>query len=1136
MPRAKPSRLAAFAASLPFFLPAALCLVAAAFLTHPAALLLLLAANSLTLAAICHGLGFALEDSFARTVLRRGAAHLVMLACYTAAVMLLLGWPLAWLLHGGSLAATMCLSAAVVAALLLLWRVWPAFGLALVWDDAYPDEEKGSWILTAVSRSVTFARHLTGEHELFFSHGLPVAMAQLVLVCGAVAIAGLGEAVPSEVRTLGLLIYAAALPLGQLLVANRSLRALLTARRARRSAEEAAPAASAAETDCALPRELPGGLNQAELDAALLHATRCGQVELALAALERGAHPDTVPAAGERDQRSVLMLAATLPEVRLLRALIAKRADVNRSHAGLSPLLAATRDSYQGRPDAVLTLLANGADPAAADAQGNTALHYAALAAEPIVAAMLIDAGAPLGAVNRDGLTPLGQAAHAANWTLLRFFLEHGARNEVEHAQPALTAAAAIADDDITGVKLLLKQKARVDAQGPLGRTALMAASLAGHAAITRCLLDAGASVNLADGHATTALMEASRAGAAEVIALLAARKPDADKVDHLGRSALVIACQSRQAKAAAVRALLALGIDRQRPCHDGRRALEHAIAGGRWDLVALIDPDYPLPSSVSDGGAHLTEADSPAHLLDALRFGHWTIAEGMRPRLGQWPQTELAGIWLELATHSDARPRQWLLNHGLRADAYTGRGSLFDTVLQGLPDTATALAELLEAGANSGGAGVLRRVLEAARASSAERREELLALALDLAQRGADSFAANEQGETAVHLAAGLGADALLARLLEAGADPNGRDLHGRTPLHAALALPAPQQEGVARCLIRHGADPELAANDGETPLGRALGGGSRGMRHWLHWPKWKLPRRRLRPDDLVAAAAQGDNTAVERLLDLGLPLESSDSQGASALLRACGQGHVPTVQLLLARGADLSHTAASGATCLSAAVSARREAVVDELLRHGVALDQRLPGGGTTLMIAAALGFPELVEKLLAAGANPRLADEKGSTALHAAAHYAFGHAGRRAHAVLEALLRLGAAPNTRNAKGQTPLLLLVGGRVDPGSPCDPAQIAHTVALLLDFAADLDAQDERGVSALHACAIHGLLGCARQLLARGAERDIRDCLGRKPAELAELLGYADVAAELGASAAIPSLAQMLRQPVGGP
>ncbi|TDR41282.1 hypothetical protein DFR29_111196 [Tahibacter aquaticus] len=1137
MPRAKPTRLANLVASLPYFLPAAACLLVVAFVSHPAVLLLLLAANSLTLAAVCHGLGFDLEARFDRTVLRRGAAHFVLLASYTAAVMLLLGWPLAWLLNGGELPATLCLSAAVVVALLLLWRVWPAFGLVLVWDDAYPEEEQGSWILAAVSRSVTFARHLTDEHELFFSHGLPVAFAQLILVCAAVALAGLGESLPSELRTMVLLLYVALLPLAQLLIANRCLRALLTARRARRAEPAAAePGTDSAGGDCTLPKELPRGLDQNELDAALLHATRCGQLELALAALERGANPDTVPASGERDQRSVLMLAATLPEVRLLRALIAKRADVNRSHSGLSPLLAATRDSYQGRPDAVLTLLANGADPAFADGQGNTALHYAALAAEPIVAAMLLDAGAPLAAVNRDGLTPLGQACHAANWTLLRFLLEHGARNEVEHAQPALIAAASIAEDDVTGVKLLLKQKARADAQGPLGRTALMAAALAGHAAIVRVLLDAGASVDTADSHATTALMEAARAGAAEVIALLAGRKPDANKVDHLGRTALVIACQSRQAKPAALRALLNLGIDRQRAGTDGRRALEHAIAGGRWDLVALLDPDYPLPSSVTDGSnAGLVVAESPAHLLDALRFGHWTIAEGMLPRLAQWSQLELAGIWLELATHSDARPRQWLLNHGLRADAYTARTSLFNAVLERLPDSAAALGELLDAGANSGGGGVLRRVLEAARSvTDTQRRETLLAIALDLCQRGADAFAPNEQGETATHLAAQLGADVLLGRLLDAGTDPNGRDQLGRTPLHAAVALPAAQQAGIVRCLIRHGADPELAANDGETALGRALGGGTRTLRYWLHWQKWKLPRRRLRTDDLVAAASQGDADAVERLLELGLPLEATDHQGATALLRACGQGHLAVIGLLLQRGADLEHSAASGASCLSAAVSARREAVVELLLAHNVVLDKRLPGGGTTLMIAAALGFPELVEKLLAAGADPNLVDEKNSTALHAAARYAFSHAGLRARAVLEALLRMGAAPNARNAKGQTPLLLLLGGRADPGANCDAAQLAHLVSLMLDFAADLDAQDERGVSALHACAIHGLLGCARQLLARGAEREIRDCLGRRPAELAELLGYADVATELGASAAIPSLAQMLRQPAG--
>ena len=61
------------------------------------------------------------------------------------------------------------------------------------------------------------------------------------------------------------------------------------------------------------------------------------------------------------------MLAAVQSDLRLLRALIQAKIDVNRAHGGLTPLLAAVRDSYHGRPDAVMTLLANGADPRVAE-------------------------------------------------------------------------------------------------------------------------------------------------------------------------------------------------------------------------------------------------------------------------------------------------------------------------------------------------------------------------------------------------------------------------------------------------------------------------------------------------------------------------------------------------------------------------------------------------------------------------------------------------------------------------------------------------------------------------------------------------------------------------------------------------
>src|SRR3546814_19698737 len=64
--------------------------------------------------------------------------------------------------------------------------------------------------------------------------------------------------------------------------------------------------------------------------------------------------------------------------------------------AGLSALLAATRDSWQGRPDAVSMLLANGADPSVVVGAGNTPLHHAARSSDPGVVAALLDAGATL--------------------------------------------------------------------------------------------------------------------------------------------------------------------------------------------------------------------------------------------------------------------------------------------------------------------------------------------------------------------------------------------------------------------------------------------------------------------------------------------------------------------------------------------------------------------------------------------------------------------------------------------------------------------------------------------------------------------------------------------------------------------
>ncbi|MBE1160211.1 ankyrin repeat domain-containing protein [Dyella acidiphila] len=1147
MPSNKPRRPSSALTSLIWFLPGfAVAGIAAAVGAHPATLILLLLANTLTMAAVCHAIGFDPEPNFARTVLRRGTAHLTMFTCYVALVFLLIAWPMLRLTQQPTLGASLLLAAALVVALAVLWRLWPAFALVFVWDDAYPahDKHEGSSLFTATARSLTFGRHLSRE-EHFFSHFLPSALALVILSFAGIALSGLYVVLPTEMRTAALVLYAVVvLPLGCLVVANRTLRVMLceSRRPRRKDAERAEPEATipVAPPQLSEQERTAGTPEQAQ---ALLAATRQGDIARALALIEAGADPNTAPLPGDRDQRPVLMLAALLPDPQLLRALIVKGADVNRASGGLSALLAATRDSWHGRADAVMTLLANGANPLAADADGNTPLHGAVLSGEPTVAAMLLDAGASVDALNQAGATPLSVACRAANWPLAQFLLERGAKPSPANGEPALVAAAGIADDDVTGVKMLLKHRAAANGVDARQRSALMSAAAEGHEQIARALRIAGADVNLADHHGATALMEAARAGAVAVVQLLADAQANALARDKHGRDALTLACQSPHAQVETVRVLLALGAEPKTPGGDGRSALDHAAASGRWDLVALLDPDTPLPASL-DLDTIAEGADTPAHLLDALRFGHWAIVSGFAGRVREWSQAQLAQLYLELTEPGLGAARRWLLDHGLQAEARMqpqliddpdtdqptlpplGR-RLFDALLPQLPDSAEAIRDLLAAGASPAGTGLLAQAL-----AGLHNAPQGAALALDLLERGADPFGPDERARTPVHLAAVNGQLALLQSLLSRGGNPNTRDSQGRTPLFAALehgstALP------LVRALVAHGADAEATDANGETPLGLALEHPE--LERWLDWSDWQRPRRALRAEDLIQTAKQGADTAVRRLLELDFPVDARDAQGATALLHACGAGHREVAVTLIDAGADLAASANNGMTPLAAAVAARREALVALLLERGAAVDQRLPGDATVLMIAAVQGYPDTAEQLLDAGAEPNAVDARGHSALHAAAQFGFEqNDSLRARRLFDALLKRKADVNLADSEGKTPLLLLLGAHQRPGSACDATHIGALLPVLLDAGARIEHADQRGVTALHASAMHALLPPARVLLTRGADRNAADNFGRTAADVARHLGFIDIAHELAArgGSAIPSVRQTLRQP----
>ena len=1003
----------------------------------------------------------------------------ITLAVLWGATLALLGlgfaWPWSSLLETGSLSSALGLGAVVGLAWTVLWRQWTLFAMAA--------RQGGGLAALAAAVPGTWSLH----------RGLALAFAVLAATVGAWLL------VWPPPRLLSIWWLAVPYAVGLLAVHAALQRSGHAPEAPPLPPEPVAPRVLEAEDD-----DEPAAPAVGDVYA---HA-RAGRIDAVIAALDAGADPDALPEPGAPDQRSLPMLAALLPDLRLLRELIIRGADLNQEHAGLTPLLAATRDSWHGRIDAVTMLLANGADPRRADRDGNTPLHHAARSTDPAIAAQLLDAAADLHALNGEAQPPLALALASGNWRVARFLLERGAKPESPGAQPSLLAAAGGDDDDPAGVQLLLKHKAKVDSRDARGRTALLEALAAGHAAIAQVLIDAGASVDAADDEGRTALLEAARSPNPALLPLVLARHPDPSARDVGGRNALALACEAG-VEPERLKALLALGIDREARDAAGRRPVDHAVGGGRWALVAVLDPDYPLPGDLDEVAPGTALKPARERLRDALRARDFRAAQDVLGAEDAPGRVAISMLLLEFADAAGIDVFEWLLEHGAHSDdRVSGMDSVGLLLLDRGLDAELGLRALLAQGQTPQGVGAVARWL----AANPREPSRAAAIALQLLERGADPFGPSPNGDSALGLAAQLPCLPVLDALLQRGVDPAQRDARGHTPLHLAVAR---GHEAVIKRLVRHGAPADARAADGQTPHGAALARGRRDLAEWLDWGPWKLPGRALQPGDLPAAAMAGDLGAVVRLVALGLAVDGVDAQGCTALLRAAGGGHLAIVDHLLGLHAHTAIAARTGATPLSAAISMRHANVVDRLLAAGADPEQAMPGGVTPLMLASALGLPDLVSRLLRAGADVAARDAQGLTPLHCAALFAFNSRERaRVLALFDALLLADADAEATSASEQTPTLLLLGARAEAGASVDEDVLLAALDRLLSEGVSLGQIEHRGLTVLHLAALHGLGRIVERLLREGANPAARDRLGRTPHDLALIRGFVDIAA----------------------
>lgn len=426
-----------------------------------------------------------------------------------------------------------------------------------------------------------------------------------------------------------------------------------------------------------------------------------------------------------------------------------------------------------------------------------------------------------------------------------------------------------------------------------------------------------------------------------------------------------------------------------------------------------------------------------------------------------------------------------------------------------------------------------------------------------------------NEQGETALHLAAGQ--DAYLTQeVLSHGFDINLRNVWGETPLMCAvnagnvdivtfllknradvnavddqqatclhLAASKDESGSMTQLLLRRNPDVEIRDGVGLTPLSLAAFNGNDVVVRWLL--KFGARPEAKELDGFSAlhyACMQANHGFMSRLLDrrgpdfeafydlhkYGLATEPSHSTASKRRTQA--------VRCLIDHSADV-HASSKGFTPLHIAALTAQEQLVSILLSHGAnatgipvitayyglttsVVDLLLTRGAcvsaadsrwnkTALIWTAEIGSPDTLKVLLSHGADVNHQDNQGSSALH----YAGANARNES---ITLLLDAGADPNLLDLGGSTPLIRLARASrfYLAGKWWNPSvgEREKAATLLLKCGCDPSVRDSHGTLAIHYAAGNGYQGVLEAIEKLGGDLEVLDGSGRTAVDWAREKG----------------------------
>lgn len=598
-----------------------------------------------------------------------------------------------------------------------------------------------------------------------------------------------------------------------------------------------------------------------------------------------------------------------------------------------------------GRLSIVKLFVEHNANVNELDANKRSALHFAAFRGHLDVVSFLIEHLAELDALTIDKGSSLHAAASGGHLEVVRFLLQHHANVNACTQNNWTPLHYAAEQGHYPVVKLLIQYDAKVDALTRHHMSPLHYAAQKGHYSIVELLINHSALINVANNDDLLPLHLAAENGHSNIIKLLLAKMESLDsfspkiKITALHVAAINGHTEVIQTLLADIKAknpeMLAEFINA--PDRNDRTALYLAASQGYTSLVKWLLAE----------GARIdifnNQLITPLHL--AVLEGHTEVIKTLLAHVREnYPEKDFS-------TFIDAQDKYYW--SALHLAAYCGNNLMVKLLLD---DGANIQLQAVHHGtalmiaSGHGHSCVVETLLAYIKEKKPEKLFEFV-------------NAIDRDDLTALHVAARQGYVKIMGLLLDQGALIDSLGPHKMTPL--MLAATGGFSEAVDFLLANNAQVDASTEEKKRTALFFASKNG--------HMDVVKV---------LIAYVKEKKTAQIKPFIN------TSDTQGLTALHLASLNGHAELVAHLLMEGAEVNQQDQHKLTPIHLAAENGQAAVVKYLLAHGAEVNSKADNKLTPIHKATQQGYTRVIKILLNHGAHVDSLDNDKSTPLHLAA----------------------------------------------------------------------------------------------------------------------------------------------------